>query len=313
MWIPFFPRSLTAYMASSAAWMSCSADAATSGSVATPTDTVSEMVRPSARRNDQAAIFSRMRSPTKSAPSLPVSGRTRANSSPPKRATMSVSRALAADHGRGFDQRPAPIEMAVIVVDRLEAIEVDEQQRQRPAVSRCALRLASQDLREIPRVVQLRQVVGDRQLFGALHPHGVVDRDGGRFERAPSRRTASIDRIVDRATSGTRSIADERADRAAAARERQADRRDGDAGLGTHHPPVGADIRGTERIARSHHPHAHGGGGAVERGRQRPGGESARVAPAIVARQHQPSRRGHPFASRALSAPRPHALGPGSR
>src|SRR5690606_25098380 len=39
-WIPFFPRSLTRYMAASAACTSSSAATATSGSVATPTDAV---------------------------------------------------------------------------------------------------------------------------------------------------------------------------------------------------------------------------------------------------------------------------------
>ena len=49
--MPFFPRSFTWYIAVSAACTSSSADAATSGSVATPTDAVRRMLRPSPARN----------------------------------------------------------------------------------------------------------------------------------------------------------------------------------------------------------------------------------------------------------------------
>ena len=50
-----------------------------------------------------------------------------------------------------------------------------------------ALGFPPQHLRQIPRVVERRQVVGDRQRFGALHPQRVVERDraglDGRLER----------------------------------------------------------------------------------------------------------------------------------
>ncbi len=43
--IPFFPDSLTWYIALSAAWTSSSDEAATSGSVATPTDAVRQRLK----------------------------------------------------------------------------------------------------------------------------------------------------------------------------------------------------------------------------------------------------------------------------
>ena len=74
-----------------------------------------------------------------------------------------------ANQPRGLDQRPAAVEVAVRVVDRLEPVEIDEQQRQRPAAARGALGFTAQHLRQVARVVELRQIVGDRQRLGALH------------------------------------------------------------------------------------------------------------------------------------------------
>ena len=54
------------------------------------------------------------------------------------------------------------------IVDRLEAVEIDEQQRQRPPAARRALGFPPQHLVQIARVVQVREVVGDRQRLGAL-------------------------------------------------------------------------------------------------------------------------------------------------
>ena len=72
----------------------------------------------------------------------------------------------AANHPGGLDQRPAAGQVAVRVVDALEAVEVDEQQRQRPAAARRPLGLATQHLVQIARVVQLCEVVGDRERLG---------------------------------------------------------------------------------------------------------------------------------------------------
>ena len=53
-----------------------------------------------------------------------------------------------------LDQRPAAAQMAVRVVDRLEAVEVEEQQRQRPAAARGALGFPPQHLVQVARVVE---------------------------------------------------------------------------------------------------------------------------------------------------------------
>ena len=58
-----------------------------------PIEAVKRSDNPSSSRNENARRRSRMRSATETAPSRPVSGRIKANSSPPNRATTSVSRA----------------------------------------------------------------------------------------------------------------------------------------------------------------------------------------------------------------------------
>ena len=91
--------------------------------------------QPSDVRNRLARIRSRMRSATATAPSRPVSGRTgrtRRRRTGPRRRFPGRT----ADDGRRLDQRLAAGEVAVGVVDLLEAVEVEEQQRQRPAAAR---------------------------------------------------------------------------------------------------------------------------------------------------------------------------------
>ena len=60
-----------------------------------------------------------------------------------------------------------PEQVAVGVVDRFEPVQVDEQQRERPAAAHRALGFPAQRLVQVARVVELRQVVGDRQRLGA--------------------------------------------------------------------------------------------------------------------------------------------------
>src|SRR4029078_4125763 len=247
--MPFLPCSFTWYIASSAAWIRPSVECATSGSVATPTDTVRWMLRPSPCRNLCALTRSRMRSPTAAAPSLPVSGRISANSSPPKRATTSVSRALwrisPAASTRARLPTPAPsthgaaaIEVAVRVVDRLEPVEIDEQQRQRPSAARRPLGLAPHHLRQVPRVVQRPQTAGDRQRLGALHPDRVIERNRARLQHREQRRLRR--RREPWLTRGRAAIQpDERPPRAAAALERKGHRRDAPPGL---EPPILPDV-----------------------------------------------------------------------
>ena len=188
-------------MAASAACSSSSAESATSGSVATPTER-SAGCQPVAGQETCAPRCARGRArPTAAAPSLPVSGRTMANSSPPKRATMSVSRAQPRITRGRLDQRAAAGQVAVRVVDRLEPVEIDEQQRQRPAAARGALGFPAQHLVQVARVVQLRQVVGDRQRLGALQPQRVVERQRRRPRAAAAalgaRRRAAAASVVD--------------------------------------------------------------------------------------------------------------------
>src|SRR5262249_60364300 len=61
---------------------------------------------------------------------------------------VGFTRALPDDRA-GLDQRAAAREVAMAIVDALEAVEVDEQQRQRTAAARRALGLAPQHLRQI--------------------------------------------------------------------------------------------------------------------------------------------------------------------
>ena len=92
-------------------------------------------------------------------------------------------------------QRAAAPQVAVLVVDRLEAVEVDEQQRQRRAVAVDELQLAVERLVEVPEVVERRHLVGDRHLARLLEEAHVLERERHRVgerlqarERRPRRR-----------------------------------------------------------------------------------------------------------------------------
>ena len=87
-------------------------------------------------------------------PRRPVSGRTSANSSPPNRATTSVSRALPRMTAAASTSARLPHRWPWVSLIDLEAVEIDEQQRQRPAAARGALGLAAQHLVQVARVVQ---------------------------------------------------------------------------------------------------------------------------------------------------------------
>ena len=182
---PFLPESFTWYIAISAARTNSSAEVATSGSVATPTEAVSRRLNPSPARNGCASIRSRTRSPTATAPSAPVSGRMIANSSPPNRATTSVSRADPRITAAASTRARLPARWPWLSLTRLEPVEVQEQQRQRTARARRALGFPSQHLVQVPGVVELRQVVGDRERLGPPQPQRVVERLRRPFERDP--------------------------------------------------------------------------------------------------------------------------------
>ena len=74
------------------------------------------------------------------------------------------------------DERAASAQVPISVVHRLEPVEVQEQQRQRTAAARRALRFAVQHLVQVARVVEARQVVGDRQRLDATQVQQRVER-----------------------------------------------------------------------------------------------------------------------------------------
>ena len=141
--MPFLPETLTLYIARSAAWMSSSADAATSGSVAMPTDAVRRTLSWSAvekavRRDPVAnALGDHDRAV---APGLGQDHRELVAAKP--RDDVGLAGAPADDRG-GLDERTAARQVPVGVVHGLEPVQIDEQQRQRRC--RCGPRASSRD------------------------------------------------------------------------------------------------------------------------------------------------------------------------
>src|SRR5437762_1912117 len=70
--------------------------------------------------------------------------------------------------GSGLDKCLAASKMTVLVVDRFEAVQVEEDHRQRSLAAHRALRFLTKYLVEVARVRQQREVVGDRERFGPL-------------------------------------------------------------------------------------------------------------------------------------------------
>ena len=196
----------------------------------------------------------------------------------------------AADDAGRLDQRLAARQMAVAVVDLLEAVQVEEQQRQRPAAARGALGFAAQHQVQVAGVVEPREVVGHRQRLGLLQRQRVVERDGRRLEQRPQRRH---ERRAERRGRGRRHRieADERADRPVAADERKRDRRPGA-------PASAARVlrRGRRqtnstpwRITQFAAAHSDG----LEAGRQSLVGQHAELSVHVV-RDHRPAGRRNP-------------------
>src|SRR2546426_9871899 len=79
---------------------------------------------------------------------------------------------LVAQQAAHLRQRPAPRQMAVGVVDRLETVEVEEDDRDRLPVALRPLDLPSEKRVQIARVVEARRVVGHRQLLQPLEEEG---------------------------------------------------------------------------------------------------------------------------------------------
>ncbi len=97
-----------------------------------------------------------------------------------------LARAGLDDVGR-LDEGAAAEQVAVGIVDSLETVEIDEEQRQRPAAAHRALRFLAKGVVEVPRVEELGEVVGDRQRLGASHAEGVRQRIGRGLEQADDR------------------------------------------------------------------------------------------------------------------------------
>jgi hypothetical protein len=179
--------------------------------------------------------------------------------------------------------------MAMAVVDALEPVQVDKQQRQRSAAARRSFRLAPQHLEQVPRVVQLRQIVRDGERFRALHPQRVLEGNGA--GRNPGEQ--HVDRRGRQFRSGLRRHTidrDDGADGAAAALERKCHRR---RPRPVRDAPVVRDAGGTVNLAAAHDPGADRLGGAFER-RREPVDRHRTGAPAAVNRQHEPAGRGDP-------------------
>ncbi len=87
-----------------------------------------------------------------------------------------------------LDERAAAEQVPVRVVDALESVQIDEEQRQRPAAAHGALGLLAERVVQVAGVVELRQVVGDRQGLGARDAQRVGQREGGRLEQPESSR-----------------------------------------------------------------------------------------------------------------------------
>ena len=105
--------------------------------------------------------------------------RTRRRRSGPGCPTRARPAARIAAH---LGERARAGQVAVLVVDPLEAVEVEEDHRQRDAVALAALDLAAEVEVQVARVEQPREVVGDRELLGALEQDRVLDRDRARLD-----------------------------------------------------------------------------------------------------------------------------------
>ena len=122
-----------------------------------------------------------------------------------------------ADQEADLAQRAAAAQVAVGVVDRLEAVEVDEQQRQRAAVAVDQLQLAVERLVEVAEVVERRDLVGDRHLARLLQQAHVLEGE----RHGVGQRLQPRERARRRRPLGLRAAEREHADRVLARAQRQ--------------------------------------------------------------------------------------------
>ena len=82
--------------------------------------------------------------------------------------------------------------MAVRIVDALEVIEVDEDQRKFEAVAVRAVDFRVQHEVQMARVVEAGAIVGDGQLVDALHVARIFDGDGGKIGQRFEQRQVAL-------------------------------------------------------------------------------------------------------------------------
>ena len=83
----------------------------------------------------------------------------------------------------GLDEGAAAQEVAVDVIDLLEAVQVDKEESQGPASAHRALRFAAEGIVEVAGVVELGQVVGHQEGLGTGAPQGVGQGKRGRLDQ----------------------------------------------------------------------------------------------------------------------------------
>ena len=83
------------------------------------------------------------------------------------------------DGAADFSEQAAADEVAVVVVDQLEAVEIEEEDAELVAEAGGAVDLGLDGVVEMARVVEAGAVVGDGEFLDLLDGAGVVDGDGG--------------------------------------------------------------------------------------------------------------------------------------
>ena len=117
------------------------------------------------------------------APSRPVSGRIDANSSPPNRATTSVSRAQPRMTAAASTSALLPARWPCWSLTFLKPSRSRNSSDSGRPLRTARLVFPAQHLVEVARVLEPGEVVGDRQRLGLLQRQGVVERNGGRLEQ----------------------------------------------------------------------------------------------------------------------------------
>ena len=120
-----------------------------------------------------------------------------ANSSPPTRQTVSDARAVARSTSASELEHLVALAVAADVVDALEVVDVEHQQRDRVVRAAGAVQLRAQALVEVAVVVEAGQRVGVREVLEACADLRVVERErGGVAEPARELELVLVERRV---------------------------------------------------------------------------------------------------------------------